>query len=232
MAIFYKKSLQSGRSMIEMLGVLSIIGVLSIAGIAAYSQAMFKHQLNQHLESFSLFLNNAIALLPNVRHDYGQGLPSGTLNKFFADTSMLPAGMYYNPRLAAITDVFKNQLVIRYAHYNNTNSGKGSSEYYINITIDRNDDKISSRAKAICRNVLIASKENAANIWAVEMRSGSANPNGSYSSTALVGGTYGINGKMKRLVDAGLTDFEEVCTSCNSQRFCEIVLYINVVYHS
>lgn len=31
---------QSGRSMVEMLGVLAIIGVLSIGGIAGYSRAM------------------------------------------------------------------------------------------------------------------------------------------------------------------------------------------------
>ena len=32
----------SGRSMIEMLGVLAIIGVLSVGGIAGYSKAMQK----------------------------------------------------------------------------------------------------------------------------------------------------------------------------------------------
>ncbi|MBR2136742.1 MAG: prepilin-type N-terminal cleavage/methylation domain-containing protein [Alphaproteobacteria bacterium] len=33
------KTNQSGRSMIEMLGVLAIIGVLSVGGIAGYSKA-------------------------------------------------------------------------------------------------------------------------------------------------------------------------------------------------
>ena len=31
---------QTGRSMVEMLGVLAIIGVLSVGGIAGYSKAM------------------------------------------------------------------------------------------------------------------------------------------------------------------------------------------------
>ena len=35
---------QSGRSMIEMLGVLAIVGVLSVAGIAGYSKAMAKYK--------------------------------------------------------------------------------------------------------------------------------------------------------------------------------------------
>ena len=36
---------QSGRSMIEMLGVLAIIGVLSVGGIAGYSKAMEKWKI-------------------------------------------------------------------------------------------------------------------------------------------------------------------------------------------
>ena len=37
----------SGRSMVEMLGVLAIIGVLSAGALAGYSKAMFQHKLNQ-----------------------------------------------------------------------------------------------------------------------------------------------------------------------------------------
>ena len=37
---------QSGRSMIEMLGVLAIIGVLSVGGIAGYSKAMTKYRIH------------------------------------------------------------------------------------------------------------------------------------------------------------------------------------------
>ena len=42
----FKKS-QSGRSMVEMLGVLAIIGVLSVGGIAGYSLSMRRHRANQ-----------------------------------------------------------------------------------------------------------------------------------------------------------------------------------------
>ena len=38
---------ESGRSMIEMLGVLAIIGVLSVGGIAGYTQAMKKYRSNE-----------------------------------------------------------------------------------------------------------------------------------------------------------------------------------------
>ena len=49
---------QSGRSMIEMLGVLAIIGVLSVGGIAGYSKAMEKFKINKTIEQISTIANN------------------------------------------------------------------------------------------------------------------------------------------------------------------------------
>ena len=42
---------QSGRSMIEMLGVLAIIGVLSVGGIAGYTKAMMRSKVNSTVET-------------------------------------------------------------------------------------------------------------------------------------------------------------------------------------
>jgi Tfp pilus assembly protein PilE len=41
---------QSGRSMIEMLGVLAIVGVLSVGALAGYSMAMENYKANQAVE--------------------------------------------------------------------------------------------------------------------------------------------------------------------------------------
>ena len=49
---------QSGRSMIEMLGVLAIIGVLSVGGIAGYSKAMIKYRVNKTIEQISQISQN------------------------------------------------------------------------------------------------------------------------------------------------------------------------------
>ncbi len=48
------KTNESGRSMVEMLGVLAIIGVLSVMGIAGYTQAMKKYRLNEAVASVSM----------------------------------------------------------------------------------------------------------------------------------------------------------------------------------
>ncbi|MBR6411543.1 MAG: hypothetical protein IKS41_00065 [Alphaproteobacteria bacterium] len=49
-----KKTNESGRSMVEMLGVLAIIGVLSIGGIAGYTLAMNRYRANEILNAAAL----------------------------------------------------------------------------------------------------------------------------------------------------------------------------------
>ena len=49
------KKLESGRSMVEMLGVLAIIGVLSVGGIAGYSLSMRRHRANGIVDTISKY---------------------------------------------------------------------------------------------------------------------------------------------------------------------------------
>lgn len=49
---------ESGRSMIEMLGVLAIVGVLSVGGIAGYSKAMTKFKTNKVADQVSMIITN------------------------------------------------------------------------------------------------------------------------------------------------------------------------------
>lgn len=51
-------SQQSGRSMVEMLGVLAIIGVLSIGGISGYSKAMAKFKLTKAQDQLTMLIMN------------------------------------------------------------------------------------------------------------------------------------------------------------------------------
>jgi len=62
---------QSGRSMIEMLGVLAIIGVLSVGGIAGYSKAMQKYRINKTIEQITLIAGNARAFFAPQRNYIG-----------------------------------------------------------------------------------------------------------------------------------------------------------------
>lgn len=58
-----KKTNQQGRSMIEMLGVLSIIGVLTLGGIAGYKYAMIRYRANETIDEVNRW---AIAIAPQL----------------------------------------------------------------------------------------------------------------------------------------------------------------------
>lgn len=49
---------QSGRSMVEILGVLAIVGVLSVGGIAGYSKAMAKFKLTKTQDQLQMMVMN------------------------------------------------------------------------------------------------------------------------------------------------------------------------------
>ncbi|MBQ8671783.1 MAG: hypothetical protein IJ525_04595 [Alphaproteobacteria bacterium] len=76
---------ETGRSMIEMLGVLAIIGVLSVGGIAGYSKAMMKYRINKTIEQISLIAANVQAFFGSQKNYDGIECScnlgsSGTLN--------------------------------------------------------------------------------------------------------------------------------------------------------
>lgn len=57
----FQKQNQSGRSMVEILGVIAIIGVLSIGGIIGYSYGMDKYRANQTIHDITLRGTDIIA---------------------------------------------------------------------------------------------------------------------------------------------------------------------------
>ena len=85
------KNEQSGRSMVEMLGVLAIIGVLSIGGISGYSKAMAKYRVNKTLDQISMLVMNIRSLF-SASVDY-DGLEDKTaIQMGIIPRDMLPSG--------------------------------------------------------------------------------------------------------------------------------------------
>lgn len=60
-----KSSEQTGRSMIEMLGVLAIVGVLSVAGIMGFNAAMEKYKIEKVREEMHTISANLMMLYHN-----------------------------------------------------------------------------------------------------------------------------------------------------------------------
>ncbi len=60
-------SQETGRSMVEMLGVLAIVGVLSVGGIAGYSQAMSKFKVTKAMDQVQTIIQNIRTLYASQR---------------------------------------------------------------------------------------------------------------------------------------------------------------------
>ncbi len=61
---------ESGRSMIEMLGVLAIIGVLSIGAIAGYNKAMIKYKTNKIIGEINTIVQNCRTVFSTQKYSY------------------------------------------------------------------------------------------------------------------------------------------------------------------
>ena len=114
------KNNQSGRSMVEMLGVLAIIGVLSAGGLAGYSKAMFKHKLNNTMDQITM-------LVTNIRTMYGtQGNYDGLNNGSAVNLGIVPAvmdGGSGSGSARGLTNPFKGTVTITAIDMGNVTKG-------------------------------------------------------------------------------------------------------------
>ena len=96
---------QSGRSMIEMLGVLAIVTVLSVGGIAGYSKAMSIWKMNRWSYDF-------IALIHNLQTAYLTSGNFGNSAKNITNT-VISAGLIPDGMLDRnLNDIFGNRVNI------------------------------------------------------------------------------------------------------------------------
>ena len=183
-------SVCTGRSMVEMLGVLAIIGVLSVGAIAGYSKAMMKYKLNKHAEAFNLLLNDVLRYSSELKQEEN-GVYYG---EFFYKLGLIPDGFKYQNE-SSILDNFGNGLAI-YA----TNL---SSNYKGGIAISLN-----SVQKEVCYNFVQTAKENSANLWMLESM-----VKEDYSYQGRIYGDKYCTKNNKCLKDLKVSDFEALCNT-------------------
>ncbi len=85
-----KRTNETGRSMVEMLGVLAIIGVLSIGGIAGYTMAMNRYRANEVLDMATKY-----ATIVYTGHQTNKAMNAGSLVGYtvpsFCETGLVTA---------------------------------------------------------------------------------------------------------------------------------------------
>ena len=115
------KNEQSGRSMVEMLGVLAIIGVLSIGGISGYSKAMAKYRVNKTLDQISMLVMN-IRTLFSSSVDY-----TGLDDAMAINLGIIPADMQMGSgSTKSIVNAYQGAVKV--------NVGTDTREFYVTYT--------------------------------------------------------------------------------------------------
>ncbi|MBR6356309.1 MAG: hypothetical protein IKR92_05595 [Alphaproteobacteria bacterium] len=120
---------QSGRSMIEMLGVLAVIGVLTVGGFSLVSKVTTAHKSNVTIDEIGTLANKA----RTVFHEYvldkkeGDALNFSTFNAYLANAKAFPASVEAND------DGFLSQNDIQYDLQHITSS-KDVDYFYIKIS--------------------------------------------------------------------------------------------------
>ena len=132
-------AISSGRSMVEMLGVLAIIGVLSVGAIAGYSKAMMKYKLNKQAEQLDWLFN--------IIYQYKDQFvfnSSTSMIPLFTKLGLIDEGMIKPEYPEKIFDSFNNEIFI------NNNNSPTYNEIRCTINLPQAD----STRTPICQNIL------------------------------------------------------------------------------
>ncbi|MBR3913766.1 MAG: hypothetical protein IKJ28_05990 [Alphaproteobacteria bacterium] len=112
------KKNESGRSMVEMLGVLAIIGVLSVGGIAGYTMAMNRYRANEVVD-----MANKYAVIVYSGWMTAKMMNNGTVPTGYTVPSFSKTGLYTGPDGNATSTVNGTKIEI-----DSETTGEGADE--------------------------------------------------------------------------------------------------------
>lgn len=205
------KSNQTGRSMIEMLGVLAIVGVLSVGAIAEFGKAMYKWKAIKCAEEYNLFISEMLVYEKDwIKMKRKQGSGHLFIGPYMEQWGMVPSswtvfGNYFSDRLGnRIIPFVRNDL--------------GSFSFNWRVDIDfvlsqRKGKETAEFCRLVFHNVIIPNRDRIFAIRVAENRNGSWN-NG---SDWYMGSQYCGDSK-NCLETLELIDIEKLCNVCSEEK--------------
>lgn len=205
------KSNQTGRSMIEMLGVLAIVSVLSVGAIAEFGKAMYKWKAIKCAEEYNLFISEMLVYEKDwIKMKRKQGSGHLYIGPYMEQWGMVPSswivsGNRFSDRLGNhIVPFVRNDL--------------GSSSFNWRVDIDfvlsqRKGKETAEFCRLVFHNVIIPNRDRIFAIRVAEKRNDSWN-NG---SDWYMGSQY--CGDSKNCLEAlELIDIEKLCNVCSEEK--------------
>ena len=206
---------QSGRSMVEMLGVLAIIGVLSVGAIAGYSKAMTKYKLNKQAEQISWLLN----VMYRHKATFGKSPNFIELLPTFKKLGEIPQEMV-KPKTESIYDIFNARINMLTNNCRNNNSECNQIMLLY--------DFAPSTSFETCQNIFNCAKEFHSHLYNVGIYRQNIDETVSSYGNTYFGDTY-CSGKRKCLKDITQEQIYTQCQYCDtSSKLCRLYFNFNI----
>ena len=225
-------AVSSGRSMIEMLGVLAIIGVLSVGGIQGFSKAMETYQSHKQLEQINSLIYAALELRDGLIQNYKN---APTTQRY----DLMPAlsALGYLPDMKLVS----NHATDKYGNSFNLNFGVDSCRqpdgtvaftcfsYRMGIYLKTQGTSFSLSSENQCKNLiksLTAFDTENSNIGHLELRNMDTENIDGYNVSSIIYGRQNCTNSrqtcFKNMTPIKMTQF---CKSCASENLCELYIY-------
>ena len=156
--------IQSGRSMVEMLGGLAIIGVLSVGAISGYSKAMMKYKLNKQAEQLNTVFNAVDRNLHSFNNINAEAGHAINLTSYFIKMGEFPTEMVKKDSSRYIYDAFNTQIRVDKEHYAYPDRTVTIYAIYMYPALST----ISADNIAICQNIIAVAKEHADTLFSLQ----------------------------------------------------------------
>ena len=196
-------SICTGRSMVEMLGVLAIIGVLSVGAIAGYSKAMMKYKLNKQTEQIGSILDYVNIHLDDFKRS--KTSISTNMIPMLTKLDVIPKEMVRGNRDNVIFDVFGTTIGLK-------NYTVGDGEYCFEFLLYLNKGQ-----KESCMNLFTIAKAKREQLWRTKFETTKGEEN---SSANIVNGDNYCTSDRKCLKDLTLAEMEDFCNICEDKDSC------------
>ena len=185
----------TGRSMVEMLGVLAIIGVLSVGAIAGYSKAMFKYKLNKQTEQINQIIATMFRYKSSLVLNHNSSVLDLNITPLLIKLGEVPKEMYTSDS-RILQDIFG----VSYWIYSRNTSK--------NITLRTYSLPRAETGFQACKNLYLIAKEwhkEIALITVINYSGETYGSKGTYYGDAYAGA------ERKHLKDLALSELDDIC---------------------